>query len=129
MIEDMTLREGETEMYAKILLQNFEERKKALDEKGKSKMNTYYAFRNALFATFRSEIIVAAIYFTISEGLAVGFTSFLLFFIEFLKDPDAPTEQGVQYLVIFSAMMICSVVFPGPAISRAPNMLVLSLCM
>lgn len=33
MIEDMTVRDGETENFAKTLLQNFEERKKGLDSK------------------------------------------------------------------------------------------------
>ena len=82
-------------MYTKTLLKNFEERKKNLDKKGKNKMNSYYAFRNALLATFKFDIMVAAIYLLVSECLAVGFTSFLIYFIKYLKDPDAPIELGI----------------------------------
>lgn len=81
-----------------------------MDKLGKNKMNTYYALRNAIFVTFRGQILESAFYFTLGECLAVGFTSFLVFFIKFLKDPDAPLSQGILYLIIFSMMMTTSVI-------------------
>lgn len=74
-------------------------------------MNAYYALKQAVWLTFRGEIAKITFCFVMSEGLSVGFTSFLTYLIRYLKDPDAPITDGIIYLSIFTVMICASVLF------------------
>lgn len=89
-----------------------EERRKRLDDiDPKDPKNGYYALRNALFVTFRSTIFYCSFLYFMADGLSVGFTSFLLYLIKYLKDPDAPISKGVEYVCTLSVMIIFSCIF------------------
>ena len=111
MIEDMTTAEGETQMHTRRLVEHYERNKKAFDAKKADPNNNYYAFRNALFSTFRGNILVIALSYLMAETLAVGFTSFIVYLIRYLKDPDATVRDGVIYIAIFALMMASSSLF------------------
>lgn len=111
MIEDMTRQDGETERNTKQLMEGYERNLKKLNAKKEHEDNHYYAFRNSLFSTFRGDVAVIALSYMMAEMLAVGFTSFIVYVIRYLKDPDAPLRDGIIYIVIFAVMMLSSSLF------------------
>lgn len=46
-----------------------------------------------------------------AELMAIGFTSFIVFLIRYLQDPDAPLRDGIIYICIFAFMMCSSSLF------------------
>ena len=87
MIEDMTLTENETETYIKAFLENIKVREAAM--KDKSSLNYYYVIRNAVWATFRADALTGAFAYFMAETCAIGYTSLLIYLINFLKDESA----------------------------------------
>lgn len=95
-------------------LGNIKKREDLLREKERvsgEKQNFYYVVRGAIWDTFGKDFIETAIYCFFSESCAVGFTSFLIVLIAFIKDPEASTGEGIGYLAIFAAMMISASLF------------------
>ena len=116
MIEDMTEFDGETEQQTRDLLRHMKRRREILDSKyPECKENGYYALRNAMFDTYRGTTIYCAFLYFMADGLSVGFTSFLIYVIKYLKDPDAPLSQGMQYAVSLSIMIVFSCIFRNHA--------------
>jgi len=114
MIEDMTTEQFETENWVQKFLNNLKKRESAFREnehKTGVKGNFYYPVRNAIWDTFGPSICTSALFCTFSECFAIGFTSFLIVLIAFIKDPESKTLTGIGYLCIFSAMMACSSIF------------------
>ena len=105
MIEDMTNQDGETEMYIERFLTNIKTREEKMA--GKTPEDYYFAVRNSLFMTFRFEILSAAFIYFFGECCAIGYTSFLLFLINYLKDDQGTWSEGIILLVIFGALMVC----------------------
>jgi len=115
MIEDMCLRDGETDMYTQRLLKNIELQQKKYEQAKPNRLNNYYAFRDALWVTFRGDILSVALLYTVSECLSVGFTSFLIYLIKYLRDPDASLREGIIYLVLLSCMIVSSILLKNLA--------------
>ena len=54
---------------------------------------------------------MTGIYYFMAEGLAVGFTSFTVYIIRWIKDPDAPLLDGIIFVAILGVMMTLQLVF------------------
>jgi len=54
---------------------------------------------------------VANLFCIAGELCAIGFTTSLIYLIAYIKDDDAPIEEGIVYLVIFSVLMYFSAMF------------------
>jgi hypothetical protein len=109
MIEDMTLQEGETELYIQRFLEHFKKREDAMVVKNAD--NYYYAVKNSLWATFRKDVCLCALAYGFGETCAIGYTSFLIIMINYLKDDEASIGQGLLLLVIFGALMSVGAIF------------------
>ena len=109
MIEDMTLTENETEVYIERFLQNIKIREDAIKEK--TPLSQYYAVRNAVWATFRNDIFIGAFSYFMGETCAIGYTSLLIYLINFLKDDTAPITDGIILIAIFGALMTVGALF------------------
>ena len=79
--------------------------------KNPDKPNHYLPLRNAVFATFGWDLVVAAFYAFLSECCVIGFTTYMIVLIKYLKDPDAEVYMGIIHILAFAAMMIASVAF------------------
>jgi ABC-type multidrug transport system fused ATPase/permease subunit len=109
MIEDMTLTEGETEAYIRNFLENVRVREEALKEK--TAENYYYVIRNAIWATFRKDMFIGALSYGMGETCGIGYTSMLIFLINYLKDDDATYVEGVILIAIFATLMMVGALF------------------
>lgn len=87
MIEDMTLSDNETEKYIETFLANITVREAAM--KGKSSLEYYYVVRNSVWATFKKDALIGAFSYFMGETCAIGYTSLLIYLINFLKDETA----------------------------------------
>ena len=87
MIEDMTLEDNETEAYIQRFLENIKSREAAM--KDKTPGAYYYVIRNAVWATFRKDALTGAFAYFMAETCAIGYTSLLIYLINYLKDEDA----------------------------------------
>lgn len=56
-----------------------------------------------------------------AEGLAVGFTSFIVYLIRYLKDAEAVLSEGIVLVAILAAMMIISFLFRNYFLFAAYN--------
>jgi len=116
MLEDMTAEDGETEATQKVLEAHFDElfnwykqRYPNNDEDGGE--NSYLALRWAIWRTFRWSILrCSAIYFA-SECCSIGFTSFLMFLVRYIRDDEASTTRGITLVAIFTGIMVLSSCF------------------
>ena len=118
MIEDMSLDDGETKLLVEKLFSNlayYEEdlnkRAEANESKGGPPLpaDSYYkAVVKAVARTFVRDIFVANLFCIAGELCAIGFTTSLIYLIAYIKDDDAPIEEGIVYLVIFSVLMYLS---------------------
>ena len=46
----------------------------------------------------------------LSELFAIGYASFLIYLVKFLKDPDAPLEEGIWKACVFGVLMVANIV-------------------
>lgn len=68
----------------------------------------YYCFRDAYLRTFGFAVFKSAFYCFAGEVCAIGFTTSLINLINYIKDPEAPLEDGVYYLIAFGVLMFLS---------------------
>lgn len=61
--------------------------------------------------TFRRDILVMALNYFFAEALSLGFTSFIVYIIKWIKDPDAEIQQGITYVIIQALMMSLFLLF------------------
>ena len=111
MIIDMTLEDGETAKLVEKLLKNITIAEEQFKKENNSNKSFYVPFRNAVWATFKWEIIKSAICNFFADCCSIGYTSFLKYLIEWLRDDDATIQQGAIYLAIFFAFMCGSTMF------------------
>ena len=105
----MTLVEGETEMYVERFLKHIKFGRDAMKEN--TPLATYYVMRNAVWATFRGNMIFTSFIYFCGESCAIGYTSFLIYLINYLKDETAPLSEGLILLAIFATLMGSGAVF------------------
>ena len=61
----------------------------------------YVILRNAIVWTFLPDIAFTVAHAFFSEGFALFYSYFIIDIIRYIKDPDAPMNQGVTLIVIF----------------------------
>lgn len=111
MLEDMTLKDGETEGLVEDFLGHLEKRVallKAREAETGEAGNYYYPVRNAILATFGAEILRTSGFIFLSECLVIAFTTFLITLIGYLKDPEAEVYLGVVYVAVFAVLMLAA---------------------
>ena len=69
----------------------------------------YVCVRRAWWLTFRFDLITSAFYSFTGECCAIGFTTSLIFLINFIKNDDAELKEGIIYLMAFGILMFLSV--------------------
>lgn len=109
MIEDMTKTDGETEAIVKSFEENIKKREvifRAEEQRTGVKGEYYYVLRGAIWDTFGHMFLETACYCFFGETFAIGYTSFLVVLIAFIKNPEAEVLEGIGYLAIFISMMI-----------------------
>ena len=118
-IEDMTMVDGETQASVDLFMNHLEKNEKDLqmridknEKTGGSPLDPdsfYFCVRNAYIKTFGGPVLKSAFYCFIGECCAIGFTTTLIFLINYIKDPDAPFQEGMYYLLAFGGLMFTSV--------------------
>ena len=111
MIIDMTEEDGETAKIVERLLKNVKIAEEKFKKDTNPDKNFYIPFRNAVWATFRGEIALAGLMNFLADLCSIGYTSFLVYLIAWIKDDDASVEQGAAYLGIFFGFMCGSTIF------------------
>lgn len=89
MIIDMTEEDGETAKYVDRLLKNIKIAEDKYKNDPREDKSFYIPFRNAVWATFRWEIIKAGFMNFLADCCSIGYTSFLVYLISWIRDDDA----------------------------------------
>jgi ABC-type multidrug transport system fused ATPase/permease subunit len=71
----------------------------------KNSLNYYYTIRNAIWATFRKDVMIGGFTYFLGETCAVGYTSLLVYIINYLKDESASLTDGIILICIFGVLM------------------------
>jgi ABC-type multidrug transport system fused ATPase/permease subunit len=120
MIEDMTLTDNETEAYIERFLENIRSREAAMTDRTPGAY--YYVIRNAVWATFRKDALTGAFAYFMGETCAIGYTSLLIYLINFLKDENATLEEGIILIAIFGTLMSIGALFKNFFVFHGYNM-------
>ena len=111
MIEDMTKYDGETDHMVDAFISDYnrrvEESKKRNPE---GKADHYTSLKWAVFRTFGGSLLHSAFFAFLGECTVIAFTTYMIVIIDYLKDEVVPRYMGYVHAVIFSALMIASVI-------------------
>ena len=107
MLEDITLQDGETEKDLTHFMNNVEYYEKRRIEGGRpDPENGYYqVVKRAIWTTFKWDILWASFLSFIADLFAIGFTTFIIVLIRFIKAPNTDIWTGVGYSAIFGTLM------------------------
>ena len=105
MLEDITLVDGETQIDLDNFMKNVKLYEKQWVDAGKPENGFYGVIKSALWTTFKWDILWSSFLSFISDVFAIGFTTFIIVLIKFIKEPDTNVWVGVGYSAVFGALM------------------------
>jgi hypothetical protein len=70
----------------------------------------YQIVRNSLWATFKADVYRLAILSFFGEFFAIFYTYFIGYLIMYIKDDDAPWQEGAIYAGIFITATLLSTI-------------------
>ena len=72
--------------------------------------------RNAIWDTFGKGYLLCALYTILADVFAIGFTTYLIELINFIKNPNGTAGEGFYKLLVFSFLMIVSLLLKNAQI-------------